>query len=571
MFIKKAKITKMRLDPLWRGCVPVFALLLNLPPTALAQAVPDAGGVLRETTPPSKVLPAKPEAAPLPGAPAEQKPAPPAAGPRVPLKAVRFSGNTVFSNDELQTLVAGSIGQSLGLSDLEALAQRVSQKYRAAGYMLARAIVPVQDVTRGEVEISVIEGLLGKVRVEVEPGAPIRPEVVERIASRLKPGRPLHGRTLERVMLLISDLPGISPQASLEEGDAGSSDLLITVGPQRRWDLALDADNHGSRSSGEYRAGMTGRVNSPFMIGDNADLRLQLGSGGGLAYGRLGYELPLGADGVRAGASWSRLDYQLGKEFAPLDASGTADVLDLTATYPLIRSRARNLFGKLGWQEKWLDDKQAATGVATGKRLRGLNLGLAYEMRDGWLGGGYTSASASVFAGDLALESESQRNLDRGGLRTEGRFNHFNYAVSRLNALPGHFNLFFGITGQFADKNLDSAEKIALGGPRAVRAYAPSEATVDEGHVANLELRYSVMPELSVHGFYDWGWGRFNHDPVPGSGDNDISLRAFGVGAFWGGAAGFTLRTSLAWRAGERGSSGPDRVPRWYLQLGKAF
>lgn len=542
---------------------------LALPQIALAQSVPSAGGVLRETAPsPTPAIPPSPEVAPAPPAPqppvsAEQ------GGPTVTLSAVRFTGNTVFSSEELQPLVAERIGQLNTLADLEALAMRVTEKYRSAGYMLAQAIVPVQDVTSGVVEISVVEGALGAVRFEIDPAAPVRPAVIERIASRLKPGQPLHSRTLERVMLLLSDLPGIAPQAALEPGEAGgTTDLIIVITPLRRWDFSVDADNHGSRSTGEFRVGVLGRINSPLRLGDNLDARAQLGSGGGLIYGRLGYELPLGGAGTRIGAAYSRLDYELGKDFADLDGSGQADVFELTLTHPLIRARSRNLFGKIGWQEKWLDDH--LSGQDFGKRIRSLNVGLAYEQRDRLLGGGYTSASLTAFFGELRLDSGTLRELDKSR-QSEGHFEHWNYTVSRLNALAGKINLFFGITGQFADKNLDSAEKIALGGPRAVRAYSPSEATVDEGHVANLELRYSLLPEVSLHGFYDWGWGRFNHHPSASDGKNDVSLRGYGLGAFWGGANGFALRTSLAWRAAQRGSADVDRVPRLYLQITKSF
>lgn len=540
---------------------------LALPQTAFAQTPPSAGGVLRETAPAPTTIPPSPDVVPAPSAPAAPAAVAPG-GPAVPLKAIRFTGNSVFSVEELQPLVAERIGQSNTLADLEALAMRVTEKYRNAGFMLAQAIVPVQDVTSGEVEISVFEGVLGKVRLEVDPAAPIRPAVIERIVSRLKPGQPLHSRTLERVMLLLSDLPGIAPQAALEQGeDSGTTDLVIVIGPERRWDFSVDADNHGSRSTGEYRIGMLGRINSPLRLGDNLDARIQLGSGGGLTYGRLGYELPVGGEGTRIGVAYSRLEYELGKDFAKLEGSGQADVVELTMTHPLIRSRARNLFGKLGWQEKWLDDRQLGTN--NGKRLRSLNFGLAYEQRDRLLGGGYTSASLTAFLGDLSFDSKAQYDNDTH--RTEGHFEHWNYTVSRLNALTGKMNLFFGITGQFTDKNLDSAEKVALGGPRAVRAYAPSEATVDEGHVANLELRYSLLPEVSLHGFYDWGWGRVNRRPLAGDGDNDISLRGYGLGAFWGNASGFALRTSVAWRATARGSADADRVPRLYVQLTKSF
>ena len=562
-----APVARLLVPPL---SVFAIATALGSPAVAWAQVLPDAGGALRESTPPAKVIPPTPEIKGMP-APAPAAATTPAGGPSFVLRGIRFSGSTLFTDETLQALVADRVGQSVTLAELESLAQRVTDRYRADGYLLAQAIVPVQAFADGVVEMSVIEGTLGKVSLQVDPAARIEPHVLERILSRLEPGRPLHGPALERVMLLLSDLPGLAPQAALEQSDlAGATDLIVTVGPRRPWSLILDADNYGSRASSEYRVGATGRLNSPLRLGDNLDARAQLGAGGRLSYGRLSYELPVGGNGTRLGASYSQVEYELGKDFAVLDASGRADVLELSLSHPIIRSRSRNLFGRLGWQRKDLDDRIGLISRRDEKSLRTVFAGLAYEQRDNLLGGGYTSAGLTAFFGDLDLGGTA-RTEDRAGRRTEGSFQHWNYELSRLNQLAGPVNLFFGMTGQFADRNLTSAEKVSLGGPRAVRAYAPAEATVDEGHVANLELRYSVTPEVSLQGFYDWGWGKFDRKPAAGTADNHVTLRGYGVGAFWGTADGLVMRASLAWRVTDRGVTDPDRVPRLYMQVSKSF
>ena len=553
----------------WQGIA--LAILLASPPAALAQRVPDAGAALRETAPPARVMPpAEPDLKPLPRAPAPATGTPPG-GPSFLLTAVRFTGNTVFSGDQLQPLAAERIGAAVTLVDLEAIASRVTEKYRAEGYVVAQAVVPVQELAGGVVEISVVEGTLGKVKIEFDPATRIRPSVIEGIVAQLEAGRPLHGPTLERVMLLLSDLPGVIAQAALEPGDeSGSTDLVLSIVPGRRWNLAVDGDNFGSRSSSEYRAGVSARLNSPFALGDNLDARVQLGTGGRLAHGRLSYELPVGGLGTRLGASYARVDYELGKDFAELDADGRADVYDVNLSHPFIRSRSRNLFGRVGWQKKELEDRYGLIDRTEDKSISMGYAGFVYEQRDAWLGGGYTSAGFTAFSGDLDMNAQA-RATDRIGRHTAGGFSHWNYELSRLNALTRNANLFIGISGQFADKNLTSAEKISLGGPRGVRAYAPSEAAVDEGHVVNLELRYSVTPELSLQCFYDWGWGKYNQNPGASDRDNHVSLRGYGLGAFWGARDGLVLRATLAWRDTGRGEVDTDRVPRLYMQVSKSF
>ena len=93
-------------------------------------APPGAGSTLRETTPPVR----PPEATPTPpAAPAVRAPVSRPAGPSFVLREVRFVGATVFGDAELQRLAADRIGQAVTLSDLEAIAQQVTERYHAAG------------------------------------------------------------------------------------------------------------------------------------------------------------------------------------------------------------------------------------------------------------------------------------------------------------------------------------------------------------------------------------------------------------------------------------------------------
>jgi hemolysin activation/secretion protein len=537
----------------------------------VATPPPGAGSTLREITPPLRPPAPAPTFPEVPAAPSPA--APQVAGPTFVLRAVRFPGATVFSEADLQAMTAASIGQRVSLPDLEAIAERVTARYHDAGYLLARAIVPAQDVTDGNVEISVLEGRIGQVRIELDPATPVSEAQVRAFAARIPVGEPLQQATLSRVMLLLSDLPGVLVEASIESGEvAGSTDLSISLKARRRWDLSFDADNHGSRSTSEYRVGLAGRWNSPFGVGDNLDYRLQLGNGKNVTFGRIAYERPFGTNGLRVAVAASRLEYELGKDFAALDATGKATGVDLAVTFPFLRSRTRNLFGKLGLLEKQLEDRFGAVSVVNRKRIRGLSAGLVFENSDRLLGGGYTSAGLTMLLGRLRLESGQQRADDAALGRTAGRFTHWNYNLSRLNALTSNTSVFIGLAGQLSNRNLDSAEKISLGGPRGVRAYAPAEATADEGHILNAELRFSPTAELSLQAFYDWGRARLHNSPRSFDIDNTVVLRGYGIGAYWGSRDGFLARASLAWRDSARGSADRiDRRPRLYVQIGKAL
>jgi hemolysin activation/secretion protein len=471
---------------------------------------------------------------------------------RFELKGVRFVGNTVVSTEELNALVAGDIGREVTFSGLQEIASRVTERYRRAGYFLAQALVPPQQVADGVVEISVIEGRLGKIRVERAEGAPISEERIRSFLEGVQPGEPLNEDALAKAMLLLSDLPGITVQSSLEPGEeAGTANLVVEVGVGKRVGFAVDVDNFGIESAGEWRLGATARVASPFGIGDNLDLRAMVAEDNRTNFVRLGYELPVNAAGTRAGAAFANLTYDLGEPFAPLGSEGYARVVDASVFHPLTRSRSATLIGTVSGQANWLNDRLTTFNFSNPRFIPTASTSLTADTRDSLLGGGFNNASAMFTVGWVDFESNEGLRVDEvpGGRDTNGFFSKFSASLSRLQAIWPRFNLYVGVVGQVASTNLDNLQRISIGGPRAVRAYSTGALVADEGAIATAEFRYSILPEVTLSAFYDAGWARINTNPIPAVPDNSWTLGGYGLGLFWGRAGNFLIQGSLAWRA----------------------
>ncbi|RYZ12625.1 MAG: ShlB/FhaC/HecB family hemolysin secretion/activation protein, partial [Comamonadaceae bacterium] len=469
---------------------------------------------------------------------AQTLPEPPAPEATFRLTEIRLSGAAAIGPDELKALTDPYIGRNVALADLQALAAAITARYRERGYFLAQAVVPVQTVRDGTVEISVIEGRLGSVTLSVAPDASISEARVRGFLAPVPAGQAVNAPSYERAMLLLSDQPGVRATSALQEGvQVGTTDLTVEVAAAPRFQFSAEADNHGTLESGRYRIGGSARWNSPTGIGDNLDARVMVSNSNALQFGRIAYEAPLGTDGLRAGVGLARVNYELGGEFVDLGAQGTANVLDLSLNYPLIRQRQHNLFLRLGADAKQLKDEFTAFDTRSNKRVRGLGLGWTWERRDGALGGGYWASSGTLYRGTLGLRGDSYL-LDQGllvpglvGSRTAGAFSKLSFQLSRLQAIVAGHSLYLAMGGQFASKNLDASEKLALGGARAVRAYATSEVLVDQGLIGNIEWRWSVNDELTPFVFYDAARGESMRRPIAfdGSG-NRQSLRGYGVG-----------------------------------------
>lgn len=551
------------------GALSAWAQQVPLPGT---QQTPSAGTLLNEQPRPST-------AAPPPGA-TSALPAPPPAAPPAPegrkftLKSIRFAGNESLPSDALLPLVADKIGQEVSINDLNAMGARIAAAYRERGYPLAQVVIPPQDVTQGDVLFTVLEGKIGRVRLTVAPGAPIKESMVRARLAAIEPGKPLRQAELERTMLLLSDLPGIRVSSALETGSTpGTVDLGVTVEPVRRWNFAVAVDDYGAAPAGRWRLGAVGRLASPFGIGDNLDLNLLAAERADTVYGRIGYDAPINAYGTRAGIAYSHLYYYLGQNFSALDAHGEADVVTASVSHPLIRSRSQNLLLRGALEYRSLTDKIGSVSFENPQKLYVASVGLSYESRDSFLGGGFNSTDVQLSFAHLNIDSALAEQVDQGpfGRHAQGNSVRLTMQANRLNAITPKTSFFLGMSGQWANQNLDSSSRITLGGPRAVRAYSPSEAVVDEGLIGTAQLRYAVIPSLTLSAFFDIGVGRYNARSIPGQGANTVTRSGAGIGAFWNGPYGITVDGSIAWRTTGPDTTGDDKLPRVYVQVSKSF
>ncbi|MEN6565375.1 MAG: ShlB/FhaC/HecB family hemolysin secretion/activation protein, partial [Veillonellales bacterium] len=143
----------------------------------------------------------------------------------------------------------------------------------------------------------------------------------------------------------------------------------------------------------------------------------------------------------------------------------------------------------------------------------------------------------------------------------------------RQQAVAPNLNLAVHFTGQTANRNLDSSEKLFLGGADGVRAFPQGEASGDEGYLISGELQW-LLPGLSdskntvsLAGFYDYGSVMVNKHPWAGAGDNRRSLMGAGLGIRWAHSREYALRLDYAWKIGdEAATSGSDKTGRLWLQ-----
>ena len=507
-------------------------------------------------------------------------------GPRFWVEGFRITQAIAFSEAELQAQLKGLTQQTLSIKDLNGAAAVITRYYRSRGYFVANAVVPVQEIKDGIVEIKVLEGSLDRLETS-SPDANLRLETAVSqsiMRNALHKDGVLRERDVERGLQMINDLPGIYARATLQPGSSLGTTLLMTQiheGPLLAGDIGLD--NYGMEFTGGNRLNAGVNLNDPSGRGDLASLRVTHTSY--TDYWRLSYSRPFGHDGLKLGVAASGSTFRLCCEFSALNIRGFSDVATLNASYPLTLEIDRRLYASVAFDAKRLVNNSVA-GLTNDSRIHLLTLGLNGNRSQG-LGSGSTNYELFLGLGRLNIAAPDYAVVfDQETARTAGDFAKLNYSLGRVQSINGQWSLNATFSGQLSANNLPSSEQFVLGGPSGVRAYPQGEASGDEGMVLNLEVRRTLLPGLSLSVFADHGQIRQHHNPwanwqpVNAPKPNSYRLSGIGTGLSWWGASGTLFAQALVARAldgnpgrdtrGNNADGGSSKT-RFWVQLVKYF
>lgn len=530
-----------------------ISLLAAIP--AIAQTPPDAGRTLQELREPNQLRPPDQGLVIPPQTPTVTVPG----GPKVPLRQISFSGHSRFSDEQLKAVVDDALGGQYDLAGLRDIAWRITRYYQNNGYPFARVFLPAQTMNDGTLQIKIVEGRYGQliVRGDERFTTPVKAWL-----QPLQPGEVITSDQLERITLLLSDQPGILTAPLIRPGqEFGTGDLQVGIEPDARFSGDVAADNYGDRTSGEYRSRFNLNINRPFTFGDQLQLRGMI-TNETLLTGSIQYNRPVGARGLRAQIGYAHTDYELGKEFSNLDATGKAQVGSFGLSYPLIRSQQTNLSLAAVYQHKRLEDEIGLTNDRTRRTSNSIPFSLFFDHRDGLAGGGISYGSISWTAGRVTFKENIPDS-------PEGSFNKINLDIARIQKLTTNLALFARVVAQKSDGNLDSSEDFGVGGIYGVRAYPSGEGYGDQGILAQLELRYRIR-QLIPYLFYDLGHVRIDKSST--NPDNHRRIEGAGFG-LRGEHKNLYAHIAIAWRTkgGEPQSDSKDRNPRAWATLGYRF
>lgn len=482
-----------------------------------------------------------------------------------------------LQSDLFKSRMLKFLGKPVTLRSVEDLLADVVAYYSESDRPFVVATAPEQDITAGVLQILVLEGKLGEIKIV---GAEVFDEQIYKNAIDLKPGDPISKRRLDANIEWLNRNPFRDASVFMEPGQSvGTTDLTVRVRERNPVRVYAGVDNTGTKVTGNNRVNLG--VNFGNVFGRDHQFSYQ-------------YTTSFNFDSYRAHSATyivplsSRQTITVFGAFAdikgdlpaPFALKGRSQQLGLRYAIPLEKIS--------GWKQSFssgLDYKRTnnnlefgGAGVSTSSAdiLQGV---LSYDATQGD-SSGTTALTTNLFFSPGRLSSgNTDANFQTLRALAQSKYAYANAQFRRVTQLPRDFSWHLSGEAQVANGNLLGSEQIGAGGYATVRGYNEREVNGDEGVLLRNELRtplfraaeFGLGDRGQMQGltFLDYGVVR-NKRLLPGE-VKRVSLSSVGFGLRYELAQSVSARFDYGWQLHDAGVPGAQSHSRAHVALMASF
>ncbi|MBL7134285.1 MAG: ShlB/FhaC/HecB family hemolysin secretion/activation protein [Phycisphaerae bacterium] len=461
----------------------------------------------------------------------------------------------LLDNDEFRARLKRFLGKGVSWRSIGQMERITILYFRQKGRPVVSVSVPPQDISNGVVQLLVIEGRVGQVKVEGNKWFGID-QIREKIY--LQPGDVIYADRLLEDIRNINANPFRYVRPVLSPGkELGQTDLTLQTRDRFPMSFYIGYEDTGSRLTG------LGRYLTGFNIGNAFGKEHEIGYqfatndhftdvGIHSAY----YRIPLAnRHKVSLFASYAEYDAR----HNDTDVAGRSWQLSGRYIAPLRPTRRYHHEIQAGLDYKRTDSCLHYAGVnAYDSAVDVMQFVLQYGgfMEDKM---GRTSFTGTgYYSPGMFAAKQSEHNYDAAREDADPQYAYFNMNLERVWDLPGGASLVNRFTGQCSTDRLLGSEQLGLGGYATVRGFDEREVNADNGVMVSVELRSPELdlgniagrPELKNHlqflGFWDYGHAR--NISEHGGEDKTSTLQSVGLGLRYRLSNHVTLRCDYGFR-----------------------
>jgi len=435
----------------------------------------------------------------------------PGAVAQVRIGRISFTGNEALPDAALAEPVAGLAGATVSLARIEEARLGILRTYREAGYVFASVNAGLTPQPDGSADLvfAVVEGFVAEVKLDGDIG-PAATQVL-RFLNRLVGQRPVSTGAIERALLLASDIPGVTVRGTLRPLQTEPGALQLIAHVERRWFSGyFNLDNRGYRLVGPLQALLVVGANSFTEYGERTELALFGAQDSTQWFTQASVEAFLGGSGLRLRIYGGAGETRPSGSLREIGYYGYTTVAGISATYPLLRSRAANLYlsGSFDAFDGEIETGTAGRTRASRDAIRTFRFGSDGQLLERWL---LPWLPAATTLGGLRLHQGIEAlGATTNGYPLSGRSGNEDFGFTKLTAelqrTQPLFSPFDGamvsiqgqLVGQWTDDVLPQAEKCYLGGSRLGRGFYAGQVTGDKCWGYGVELQLDIGYELPI-------------------------------------------------------------------------
>lgn len=404
------------------------------------------------------------------------------------INSIEVSPSEILTQEDINSVIGQYVGRNVFMSDIQDAINALNNLYAERGFVTARAYLPEQTVTNGNIRIELIESKIGNVTV-VNNKYTTDGYILKRMPQQ--PGQLFDIVDLEKDVLDFNRYhQGVNLSANLKAGDTpGTTDIELTAQETFPFHIIGMMDNAGRRSTGQLRGG-------PALVADSLfHHRDQMTMGSYFSKGSISpffdYSVPVNKKDGRVGFSYSSTFANVKNgQFAPLGLKSNSYIYSLYYDQPLVRKSTFELksYASLNYKRArtWstYDDVFAAamghSPFADVDQVTSIDVGLNFRKdtkRGIWYAGQNAAMAIPIFDSDSSYFKMSGNVL---------RLHDFSHGV--IGQLRGSYQVIPN------SKHIPYLDQFQTGGLATVRGYSEGLMLGKSGYFFSGELMFPLLP-----------------------------------------------------------------------------
>ncbi len=438
------------------------------------------------------------------------------------IREYRVEGAKRLKNLEVEEAVYPFLGPGRTPADVEQARVALENVYHDKGFQTVAVVVPQQDPRRGVIRLEVVEGKVGRLRVN---GARFfLPSKIKSDSPSMAEGTVPDLNLVKRDILALNRLADRRVTPDLHTGKVpGTVDIDLNVEDKLPLHGSLELNNRYSSNTTPLRLNGTVSYSNLFQLGHTASLSFQLApenTDDALVFS--GYYLARVSDGVSLMLTGTKQNSDI-STLGGSAVAGKGEIIGLRALYDLPTTANFYQNFSLGVDYKNFSEDIIIGGATIASPIEYYPISANYGAT--WLTeNGFTEFNTSLNFHLRGIGS-GEKDYSNKRYNADGNYVYLRSDLAHTHDLTGGSQLFGKIQSQIASQPLINGEQLSGGGLGTARGYLEGTSLGDDGIFGTFEFRSPSLigtPDKSGSRTDEWRFLAFAdagllsiHDALP--------------------------------------------------------